>query len=164
MVISPGFRNRYPNLSAWIERNIPKVKTKPKAWAALLRFGEFSPADATRAITSGNHPVVRWAPLRPKTLGMYLNTNSIYLAKKLCDELENNISDPDAQYMLEAIVLHETVHWGDYRDGKHQTHEAGYAFESNAYGHRYRIKISKRMRLAGYTFMNGPTMKLKKKG
>ena len=36
--------------------------------------------------------------------------------------------------LMEATLLHELVHWGDWQDGKDQDGEEGNLFEIAAYG------------------------------
>ncbi len=36
--------------------------------------------------------------------------------------------------LIESTLLHEMVHWGDYKDGVDQSGEEGKKFEKAAYG------------------------------
>ncbi len=60
--------------------------------------------------------------------------NSIALAKEVAVIFESNANDAAWQLLVESTVLHELVHWGDWKDGKDQPGEEGKAFERAAYG------------------------------
>lgn len=61
--------------------------------------------------------------------------NRIYLAKDICEKFEaSDFADPKMHKLVESTILHEMVHWGDWKDGKDQAGEEGKAFEITAYG------------------------------
>lgn len=65
--------------------------------------------------------------------GSYIN--KVYLAKSICERFEKKDStNPKMHKLIESTLLHEMVHWGDYKDGKDQVGEEGKAFEKAAYG------------------------------
>ncbi len=128
------FKRDYPKLGAWIEKNIPKVKSKTKVWNAFIKYSELG---ATRAITPGYWPEVYWKVMPGKNGGYTGESfpNRIFLSKSLCDEFEEkkNISKK-FHNKIESSLLHEMVHWGDFKDGKDQPGEEGKKFEVEAYG------------------------------
>lgn len=137
MKISKGFKKKYPNLTKWIKKNIPKAKNKPKVWAAFLKYGELKPAQAKLALSFGKNPELHYAQM-PGANGRFSGSkfpNRVYLAKAICDRFETKDSKKAKMHILvESTVLHEMVHWGDWKDGKDQVGEEGKKFEKAAYG------------------------------
>ncbi len=127
----------YPKLSIWIQANMPKVKTKPKVWAAFMKYSELDPSQASQALTPGQSPEVHFAVM-PGVNGRFSGTsfpNRIYLAKSVCDRFEKSDSKNISMHILiESTLLHEVVHWGDWKDGVDQVGEEGKTFEKEAYG------------------------------
>jgi hypothetical protein len=59
----------------------------------------------------------------------------VYLAKSICDKFEKTDSNNSKMHILvESTLLHEMVHWGDWKDGIDQAGEEGKMFEHAAYG------------------------------
>jgi len=137
MKISSDFRSAYPKLSAWIELNLPKVKTKTKVWAAFIKYSELNPAKALLAITPGQLPEIHF-DLMPRANGKFSGSrfpDRVYLAKSICDKFEKTDSNNSKMHILvESTLLHEMVHWGDWKDGIDQAGEEGKMFEHAAYG------------------------------
>lgn len=137
MRISGSFKQAYPKLSTWIETNLPKIQNKHKVWQAFVKYSELPPVKATWAITPGYNPDIHFKVM-PGANGEFIGQkfpNRIYLAKSICDKFEkSDFADPKMHRLVESTVLHEMVHWGDWRDGKDQAGEEGKAFEVAAYG------------------------------
>jgi len=137
MRISPAFRTSYPTLAAWIEVNLLKIKLKPKVWKAFLRYSELKEPYATWSITPGYNPDI-YAKLMPGSNGQFIGAkypNRVFLAKSMCEKFENvDFANPKMHMLIESTLLHEMVHWGDWKDGVDQVGEEGTAFEKAAYG------------------------------
>ena len=137
MKISPGFRKSYPKLAKWIETEIPKVEKKPKVWAAFLKYSELSAKSARIALKAGPAPVV-FSDIMPGANGEFrggTHPNNVYLAESICKRFESKDSKkPEMHVLVESTLLHEIVHWGDWKDGKDQPGEEGKKFEKAAYG------------------------------
>ncbi len=137
MIVSATFRTSYPKLSEWIKTNIPKVKTKPKVWAAFIKYSELSPAKALLAVTSAHSPEIHF-DVMPRANGRFSGSrfpDRVYLAKSICEKFEKSDSENRKMHILiESTLLHEMVHWGDWKDGVDQAGEEGKMFEKAAYG------------------------------
>ncbi|MEM7739434.1 MAG: hypothetical protein AAF225_01375 [Pseudomonadota bacterium] len=137
MYIDKKMKKEYPKLSAWIEKNIPLVKTKKKVFDAYMKFSETNKKEALLSLSRGTPPKVSFRVM-PKANGQYSGksyTNTVFLAKAICERFEKSDSKKKSMHLLvESTVLHEMVHWGDWKDGKDQHGEEGKAFEKAAYG------------------------------
>ena len=137
MRISKNFKKRYPKLTKWIKKNLPKAKRKPKVWTAFVKYSELSSAKAKLAVSIGRYPELHYAQM-PGSNGRFRGSkfpNRIYLAKAICDRFETKDSNNAKMHILvESTVLHEMVHWGDWKDNVDQPGEEGKKFEKAAYG------------------------------
>lgn len=137
MKIAPNFKKLYPKLSAWIEVNIPKVRTKPKVWTAFIKYSELNSSKALLALTPGGFPEIHF-DVMPRANGQFSGSrfpNRVYLAKSICEKFEKSDSkNTNMHILIESTLLHEMVHWGDWKDGIDQAGEEGKMFERAAYG------------------------------
>ncbi len=137
MKIDTAFQKQYPKLASWIEANLPKVKTKPKVWSAFLKYSELTCTQATTALTKGFDPEIHFRVM-PGSNGQFQGVkfpNRVFLAKSICDKFESSdMKNPNMHILIESTLLHEMVHWGDWKDGKDQAGEEGKTFEKAAYG------------------------------
>jgi hypothetical protein len=137
MKVSAGFRKSYPKLTDWIEKNMPKVKSKAKVWAAFKKYAELDAKKAACALQKGHMPEVH-SGIMPGANGEFRGStfpNRVYLARAICKRFEEKDSKKRKMHILvESTLLHEMVHWGDWKDGKDQPGEEGKAFEKAAYG------------------------------
>jgi len=137
MKIAPDFKKPYPKLSAWIEVNIPKVKTNPKVWSAFIKYSELNSSKALLALTPGQLPEIHF-DVMPRANGQFSGSrfpNRVYLAKSICEKFEKSDSkNTNMHILVESTLLHEMVHWGDWKDGIDQAGEEGKMFERAAYG------------------------------
>lgn len=137
MKFDTAFEKQYPKLASWIATNLPKVKSKPKVWGAFLKYSELTATQATTAMTKGFNPEIHFR-LMPGSNGQFQGAkfpNRVFLAKSICDKFEaSDMKNPNIHILIESTLLHEMVHWGDWKDGKDQAGEEGKAFEKAAYG------------------------------
>lgn len=137
MKIDPTFKSAYPKTSKWIEKNMPTVSSKPKVWKAFVKYSELKSAAATLALTPGKLPEIHFEHM-PGSNGRFKGSkfpDRIFLAKEICDKFEKSDStNPKMHLLVESTLLHEMVHWGDWKDSKDQAGEEGKAFEKAAYG------------------------------
>ncbi|MFQ5652225.1 MAG: hypothetical protein ACE5IY_20030 [bacterium] len=137
MKISAHFKKKYPKLSKWIVTELPKVKNKPKVWKAFQKYSELTAAQALSAVGSGSFPILH-ASVMPGSNGRFAGSTfpkNIYLAEAICRKFEKSDSKNAKMHILvESTILHEMVHWGDWKDGKDQPGEEGKQFEKAAYG------------------------------
>ncbi|MBB4284567.1 hypothetical protein [Roseospira goensis] len=131
--LSPG----YPKLKEFVSRQLyARATTNRRTWAAFLKYSELSDAKARAALTDGTLPRLKIEQM-PGANGRFRGStdpDAIELAKAVADTFEHNATDPDWQLLVESTILHELVHWGDWKDGKDQPGEEGKAFERAAYG------------------------------
>ena len=141
----------YPNLAAWLGENIPRVRQKPQVWSAfkdsVTKIG-ISLTTAERAVALNNYPptidactlIGAYGAFKPR---LPCNRDKIFIAKWFARDFEN--IDRDVTVMtwmdvtLEATILHEMVHWADYKDGVEtpdddEGDDVGAQFEKDAYG------------------------------
>lgn len=137
MKIDIAFQKQYPKLALWIETNLPKVKNKSKVWSAFLKYSELNSTQATIALMKGFNPEIHFR-IMPRSNGQFQGAkfpNRVFLAKSICDKFESShMKNPSMHILIESTLLHEMVHWGDWKDGKDQAGEEGKAFEKAAYG------------------------------
>ena len=140
MMVSARMSARYPMLTDWIYANIGKVPRKKRVFDAFVLYAELTPDDARDAlVTTSRHPVVDYREM-PGSNGQFsggTDEERVFLAKNICDKFEGSAADrrdPRMHMLVESTILHELVHWGDWKDGVDQPHEEGKAFERAAYG------------------------------
>ena len=136
MRTSLRFKWKYPSLAAWIQHRVQTIAMRPRVWNAFLKYSELSPLGAAWALTHSPYPCVEYASLKD-ALGEFRGAedeDEILLHTGLCDRFYKDIRDPRMHLLMEATVLHEMVHWGDWKDGKDHPKEEGLEFEKEAYG------------------------------
>ena len=140
MIVAPGFVKQYPRLAAWICDNLPKVKDKPKVFKAFQRYAKLNEKVAERALRHGTPPVIAYRHL-PADNGIFIGNkypDTLFISMSICDRFQGSTqdaADPRMHRLLEATLLHEMVHWGDFQDDQTLSPgEQGKAFEKAAYG------------------------------
>ena len=140
MIVAPGFVKQYPQLASWILDNLPKVKDKPKVLKAFQTYSKLNEKVSARALQDGNPPVIEYRYL-PADNGIFIGNKypgTVFLSMSICNRFEGSkkdAADPRMHLLLEATLLHEMVHWGDFQDDKQlSAGEQGKAFEKAAYG------------------------------
>ena len=131
----------YPRLKDFLRIELPKVVNDKKKWSAFLKYSEFQGRWfgaflAGWAIGWDSKPTIKIKPL-PDAWGEYLpgrGEDIIYIDKSWATRFERDYKLAKAKIFMEALILHEMVHWGDDQDGKDQPGEEGEAFEKAAYG------------------------------
>ncbi len=137
MKFDASFQTDYPLLTKWIKENLPKVKDKGKVWTAFVKYSELSARHAIIAIKTSPTPVLR-SKIMPGANGQFSGAtapNDIFIAEEICRRFEKSDSKNAKMHILvESTILHEMVHWGDWKDKKDQVGEEGKDFEKEAYG------------------------------
>jgi len=138
----------YPNFAQFVQQELAARVLSDKAekvWQAFKRHAQISDSLARKVlIDSTVGPLVRVADLREipgePQMGWFPNQHPdwVLIDESLVKQFEADSGRKDMQRKIEVTVLHEVVHWGDFRDGQHAVSEAGYAFERDAYGDRPR--------------------------
>lgn len=170
----------WPELARLVRRIPVRVANNARVREAFKTFGEFTDADVRKVLGPGTLPEIRVARLKLNTWGStpdhgdhcILNDvmvqqfeNLIWLARNY-DESQTNWSErahrrrewevlvEQAELTVEALILHELVHWGDghverhHRDPDKHLHQdaaareagfgdRGHQFVHAAYGKRF---------------------------
>jgi Metallopeptidase toxin 3 len=139
MKVSASLIECYPNMALWITNKFPEVRKNTKVFKAFQKYSELK-EDAERAIRDGTLPTVEWRRLGAEN-GQYDHKkypDTVFIAMAICEKFEKSeadAKDPRMHRLIESTLLHEIVHWGDWKDGKLSPYaEAGKEFEKEAYG------------------------------
>jgi hypothetical protein len=138
MKMAPAFKESYPSLAKWIEENLlARVLSKPRVLKAFIKYSELSAWHALWAVSVGPVPVIH-ARVMPGANGEFEGgaaPDNVYLSTEICERFEKKDSKEARMHLLiESTLLHEMVHWGDWKDGVDQADEEGKNFEKEAYG------------------------------
>lgn len=140
--VSSWYAGTYPRLREFVATELPKAADNPKTFNAFIKYAEY---------TYWGGSTVFWPTAKPSIEVENLNkdpTSSYYVIAKyktafsgkifLDEEWANRFEDdyhlPKAKLLMEACILHEMCHRGDWDDGVEQPSEPGEAFEIAAYG------------------------------
>lgn len=137
MIVCSELKRKYPKLANWIELNLPKVKENKRVWDAFKKYSELPEPTLSWAVTPGKFPEID-CKYMPRSNGRYNGVkmpNRIFISNAICDRFEKiDFDDPKMSVFVESCLLHEMVHWGDFKDGVDQPGEEGTNFEVEAYG------------------------------
>ena len=129
----------YPHLADWVRNDLPRVPEKPKIWGVFKEFGQLNSLNALRALRwGGESPLIRITSLDKggkKVNGEFRPEHDewIFFSKEIADRFEVDHALVKARVLVESTILHELVHWGDFKDGIDQPGEEGKTFEKAAY-------------------------------
>lgn len=174
----------YPKFANIINIDIPKLANDPKKLKFFKQFGGFTDKKARQALQRGGNPIIITKKLAPHKWGYYPGSgNEVYINSVLVEQYENihfewgrtfafsdSFTLPNsknaqtnrqfiytinkARLHLEATIVHEIVHWGDFLDGEAEDDEAiskGYKDQ----GHRFVLKAYDREIQPQYFQKNG---------
>ena len=137
-------KTKYPNFAQFVQHDLGAriiSGDAQKVWRAFTRHAQITEGLARKVLTDPTAgPLVRVAELGTvegrTVLGWFSNEHPdwVFIDESLVKKFEVDAKRREAQQSIEAKVLHEVVHWGDFRDGQHSASEAGTAFEIEAYG------------------------------
>lgn len=175
-----------PALTRLVRGLAKKVPGNARVFAAFKEYGEFTDEQARTALEWGTSPELRVGPLKPTVWGNtpdgadHFTLNEIIVEQfEDVDWSARNVLDPytsdsesghrrlewatlaaRAELSIEALILHETVHWGDGQTYPgsdpdkylHEDNEAkregfldrGHQFVQAAYGSRLGFKLVER--------------------
>lgn len=152
--INPSQSSGLPNLKSYLVQTLPTVTKKQRVYDAFVKWSgtgantKTSPNTLVAVIMSfapAMPPEVLVKPI-PDAHGVFdpKMPNRILLDKPLVDYYEKNRCG-DAELMLEAVVLHELIHFARFTfglpDPPWYADESGTAFEFEAYGKEIGTKI-----------------------
>lgn len=146
--VSHFYAQGYPNLVNFVTNELTTIpQKKPKVYQAFLKYAEYT------KWWEGNFIFYSWTD--PRIQIEDLNTHNkngdytyakfkpsfsrdIYLDVKWAKRFERDVQVPvisnNAKRLMEACLLHEMCHRGDWDDNVEQTLEPGEEFEKAAYG------------------------------
>ena len=163
-----GSVDRY--LAGVIRHDLPRVVHDRKKFQAFKKFGQFDDQQARDALQPGKGPELRVSRLPAGTYGQYLAGDEIHINETIVRQHANIIDSwsaasafrtgeyhqwqalvRKATLIVESIILHELVHWGDLKDGADQDPHAkrrgwkdiGHEFVHEAYGSAFAIEIER---------------------
>lgn len=129
MQIDPNLKRSFPKLERWIHEVIPGVRFETRILEPFMRYAQLD-VDQARLVLDDNGlaPTIDFAVMR--SYGEYRgeirkrHLDKVLIQRKLCRLFERGQADyrgAAIELILKASILHEMVHWGDYKaDGWHQ--------------------------------------------
>ena len=133
---------RFPRIGYFLQHFLPQLPGRShRTWRAFLAHCSMSESRARDSLRWGGGPQLRFTDTYlHRTLaaqfvgGANPRATAIWLRSSLAQALENDWARWQARLRLEALVLHEMTHWGDWtEDETMAAHETGEAFERAAY-------------------------------
>ncbi|MGV8121828.1 MAG: hypothetical protein AB2L14_18860 [Candidatus Xenobiia bacterium LiM19] len=146
--MTPEDRKNYPEFTSFVS-NLKDIEYKDKTvWAAMKKWGSFkSDANIRKALSSKSGPKIRFADFKHSGPAKYdSEKNIIFINKEFAQAFEKHdyrgLKGEQLKLYTEAILLHETVHYGNhfYGGGKYKYEEDGYGFNKEAYGKEVILK------------------------
>ena len=129
----------YPNLVAFVENDLADVPNKSTIFREFKKYAEYSDLRAKSVFWWFMNPIIQIEPLKD-AWALYRPESpwSIYVDKDWAKRFEKDVVQPlltaKAKLLMEACILHEMCHRGDWADGVKQSVEVGEEFEIAAYG------------------------------
>ena len=161
----------YQNLEGIIKHEIPLVITDSRKFKAFREYGQLSFVKAMNTLRPGTGPTVRVSDLGPSVYGQYRAGDEIHINEVIVHQHQMILDSwvagslpgmrnrerwlalvKKATLVLESVILHELVHWGDSKaDGFASDNEArqlgwkdvGHMFVAAAYGRSFAIEREK---------------------
>ncbi len=145
--VSSFYASGYPQLVAFVKNELTKIPQKPKVYNAFMKYAEYTNFwEGNFIFYSGTDPMIQIEDLNTHSKnGDYVYARYktvfpryIFLDEKWAKRFEGDVQVPvmsnNAKRLMEACILHEMCHRGDWDDGIEQTLEPGEEFEKAAYG------------------------------
>jgi hypothetical protein len=140
MQMSAADQRLYPRTATYLKNDLPPAARIPAIIHAMRTVGQVSRAALTRALSWGQGPSIKVAPL----IGRYgeftpgVGSHEIRVAATLVASVEAGrgvlVARAGNVSLLGVTLLHELVHWGDDQDGVDRPGEEGEEFERLVYG------------------------------
>src|SRR5215470_9916162 len=119
MVKLSMIENSFSGLSRWIRSHLPTIETtKPPVWLEFRSFADLDVPFARDAVSGGIvSPTLIVDAANPDSNGTFdpAQPNRIFISQVIADHFEQNSGNPDDQLLIESTILHELVHWANYR-------------------------------------------------
>ncbi|MEQ9641473.1 MAG: peptidoglycan DD-metalloendopeptidase family protein [Alphaproteobacteria bacterium] len=132
---------KFPQLRAFLPQRLSAVHADQGKLGAFRHHSGLTAAQAKQALTKFNS----FPTIEVWDLGLGTNgnpamgrfdpefRNSVAIARDVAERFEIDFSSPTAQETIEAVVLHEMVHWGDFFDDSQESGDPGLRFELEVY-------------------------------
>lgn len=138
------YETTYPKFTKYLKQSMPTVADVPSIVAAFQKFGQIDRTTLKRALKWGELPVINIEP-DPDNYGSFngdVDPELINLDADTVKLFEDGHGVTKTAfnrdiYLIGAKLLHELVHWADFRDGIDYTDdggEEGELFEKAVYG------------------------------
>ncbi len=135
------YRDIYPNLAIFLKTKLADVAKDKEVFKPFRTLSKLNKDAAKTVVSYPSFPILvpgdagsneNGLPNR----GLYSRKRPkvIVLAEDIAANFEKDPDNPDQQKLIEAVVLHETVHWALEYNGEHEDGEKGEQFEMQAYG------------------------------
>src|SRR5215218_5333934 len=132
----------YPKFAKYVKESISKVADVDAIVQAFQKYGQIDRATLRRALKWNELPNINIA-LDPDNFGFFdeSDPDAINIDSETVQKFEDGHGVTKTGYnkkiyLVGATLLHELIHWADYRDKKDfsDTKEAGKEFEKAVYG------------------------------
>jgi murein DD-endopeptidase MepM/ murein hydrolase activator NlpD len=139
-------KDKYPRLAGFVPKALTRCHQDERKTSLFIKYSQLKPAATEKALARfDTNPWINirdigLGPLGTPALGKFDTDfkNTIFLAEDVALQFEVDFSMPEAQELIEATILHEMVHWGDFFDDSLQAGDPGAMFEVDAYGKRHK--------------------------
>lgn len=154
MIVLPcqgkSLREVFPNLHRFLHFRMPLTPLDDRhVWKIFLQHSQLSTQAGRQAVGWGNPPYLAINTLPKGVYGLFTPSHpdsitiAICVAEKFEADFANGARRQKALFYLRAILLHELVHWGDWRTdgvqsdrGRAHEDDAGRRFEQAAYSRK----------------------------
>jgi hypothetical protein len=143
MVYVPSwYAGSYPRLTDFVAKELPKAADNATTFNAFIRYAEYTYWGGSTVFWPTAKPSVEIENLNKDATSPYYIlakyktafTGKIFVDEEWAKRFEKDYQLAHAKLLMEACILHEMCHRGDWDDGVEQTNEPGEAFEIAAYG------------------------------
>ena len=141
MKITHADQVTYPKFTKYVKESIIKVAEVQSIVNAFQKYGQIDRATLKRALKWNEGPNIHIAP-DPDNYGTFngeVDPDTINLDSDTVKEFEDGHGLRKTKwgkdvYLIGAKLLHELIHWADFRDGIDFPDEEGEQFEKDVYG------------------------------
>lgn len=137
-MMSSEDQDAFPNIAKFCRADIPAALQRSAVRRAFEAYSDLTAAETDNVAIWGTMPILRVASRDgERALGWFRTTtpNLVFLDARVADAHRDRPTAAMVQRVLESTILHELVHWGEYRiNAKLDPDERGRQFELDAYG------------------------------
>jgi len=158
----------HKSLEGIIKHDLRLVPTNQRKFSAFMEYGQLAPMTAFLVLQPGFGPTVRVSPLKANVFGEYRAGDEIHVNSVIVEQHQVILDSwataslpgrreearwlalvKKATLIIESVILHELVHWGDSKAGDGESdgearrlgwRDVGHMFVSAAYGDQFAIE------------------------